>query len=222
MYIQDSYFAVSWVNYGISNTVGLVLQHQGVISHSVHPCVPQLFKHWAPNKISYCRHQFEILFVSNFTTVCSSWLLSLVQLIAWHQTFHLFSSIKLIAKLLPLQWYHMSVMESNHWQLNCVFNSLVNLTTKKRWKHCTSGPLWGEFTKDLWGKFTEDRIHLGLMDSPHKGTLMHKAFHVITSSWQGWVFLWLLTWTLPIPLFMRYCLYSQMTARFCPFVVPPL
>ena len=39
---------------------------------------------------------------------------------------------------------------SNHWQFDCLFNSLFWLTTKKLSKIHITGPLWGDSTNDDW------------------------------------------------------------------------
>ena len=39
---------------------------------------------------------------------------------------------------------------SDYWQLNCLLNSWLSLTTKKISKPCITGILWGETTNDNW------------------------------------------------------------------------
>ena len=58
---------------------------------------------------------------------------------------------------------------SNHWQINCLFNSLFRLTTEEH----QSFSLW---TSHYW-PFVRG-IHQSLVDSPHKGPVMQKVFPI--------------------------------------------
>ena len=59
---------------------------------------------------------------------------------------------------------------SNHEQLDRLLNSLFRPKTTKTEKHCYTGHLWA----DRW--FTQ------WVDSPHKGSVVRRPFHVMTQS----------------------------------------
>ena len=53
--------------------------------------------------------------------------------------------------ILTLQWWYMSIkLDSNHWQLNILFNGVFRLTTKNTLNFHITDPLWGECTGDKW------------------------------------------------------------------------
>ena len=48
----------------------------------------------------------------------------------------------------------------NHWLLNCMFNSMFKVITKKISKPCITGPLRGESTGNWWILFTRESISM--------------------------------------------------------------
>ena len=67
----------------------------------------------------------------------------------------LFKFILIKYQKVPSQWYHKHHDISSYWQLNCLFNNLVMLTTKKESKHGITDPLRRESKGD--GGFPSQR-----------------------------------------------------------------
>ena len=63
---------------------------------------------------------------------------------------------------------------SNHWQLDCSFNSLFRLTTKKISELHITDPLWGESTSDWWIPLIKGPIMRKVF--PHHGIIMYCIF----------------------------------------------
>ena len=70
---------------------------------------------------------------------------------------------------MALLWYQMTI--SNHWQFNCLLNSLIRITTKETSKFLIIEHLWEKSTGHWWIPLT-------------KGQYWGKCFHVVTSSCQ--------------------------------------
>ena len=71
---------------------------------------------------------------------------------------------------------------SNHCPIYCLFNSLIMQATQPTTLFCTTGPLWGESIHQWWR---------WPVDCPHKvPSNVGKFFHVITSSWQHDIWVW--------------------------------
>ena len=106
---------------------------------------------------------------------------------SWHLTIHLLVFQQIITAVLhhgirvmashhtspgvPTDHYssaaslHQSHGISNHLEVNCFFNILFWLTTKKTTNLCITGPLWGESISD----------HCIALNTPHKGAVMLKV-----------------------------------------------
>ena len=77
-----------------------------------------------------------------------------------------------ILPYLSSRWRHMNVM-SNHRSFDCLFNSLC-------------GPTWRKHQSPHFEPFVRGIQQLPV-NSPHKGPLTRKNFHLMTSSWVRYV-----------------------------------
>ena len=80
----------------------------------------------------------------------------------------------------------------NHWQVNCLFNSLFRLTSNNSLRICISGSLWGESTTDWWiplskGQLCGKCIHYIMQHPPDAAppSACHSMFQMSTPSCVG-------------------------------------